>query len=106
METQKIVTIGTRDYHFKSDYLMEDVEKVELAGQKYKDKEISGTEVSITSIFYLLEKVTENWEEVKLNYNQLREDFRKMPSKTFNLLASALTEILGSDEDKKKDTKK
>lgn len=60
METQKIVTIGTRDYHFKSDYLMEDVEKVELAGQKYKDKEISGTEVSITSIFYLLEKVTEN----------------------------------------------
>lgn len=29
-----------------------------------------------------------------------------MPSKTFNLLASALTEILGSDEDKKKDTKK
>lgn len=106
MENQKIVTIGDREYHFKSDYLMEDVEKVELAGQKYKDKEISGTEVSITSIFYLLEKVTEKGEEVKLNYNQLREDFRKMPSKTFNLLAAALQEILGTDADKKKDMKK
>lgn len=106
MENQKIVTIGDREYHFKSDYLMEDVEKVELAGEKYKEKEISGTEVSITSIFYLLEKITEKGEEVKLNYNQLREDFRKMPSKTFNLLAEALKEILGTDEDKKKDTKK
>jgi hypothetical protein len=91
---------------------MEDVEKVELAGEKYKEKEISGTEVSITSIFYLLEKVTEKGEEVKLNYNQLREDFRKMPSKSFNILAETMAEILEIDtkgkatEDKKKDTKK
>lgn len=97
------VTVKDRSYTFKDDYTMNEVEKIQEVTVKSEKWEVTQLEVVYTSIFHLIsEIVDENGEQVNLNYNQIRESFRKMTSTEFAQLANMMKNIKEGEDDKKK----